>query len=330
VNDDTPPTLGLLEPRANPLLIGQDAAESALLSSLARQRLAHAWLLTGPRGIGKATLAFRFARRLLGGDEATARRIAAGSHPDLLVLERKVNPDSGKRRAEIIVDDIRAATSFLRLTASGEGARIVIIDAADDLNANSANALLKLLEEPPENALLLLVAHAPGRLLATIRSRCRVLTLRPLADEFMEQLLAAALPERTAAERTQLIGLASGSIGRALDLADRGGMAARQAIDELLAPLPELDPLAVQAFADQAIAGEDAAGMLRMMLEMLAAWVARTAKQASRSSGVEPWLAAWDRIGELMRRGEALGLDRRMVVLEAVLAIETAARATPR
>ena len=178
-----------IEPRANPLLMGQGEAVARLEAFYRSGRLPHAMILSGPRGVGKATLAFSFARWLLaqggaGGlfgaaepqpdlavdpSDAVFRRVASGGHPDLLTLERTVNEKTGKLRDEIIIEDTRAVGAFLRLTPAEGGWRIVVVDAADELNRNSANALLKVLEEPPRQALLLLVAHAPGSLLPTIR-----------------------------------------------------------------------------------------------------------------------------------------------------------------
>src|ERR1700757_457790 len=166
-----------MEPHENPELIGQAAAEGSLLDAARSGRMAHAWLLAGPRGVGKATLAFRFARFLLAGSEAEAgglfgsgpqtlaidpghpvfRRVASGAHPDLRVVARGVNPKTGRLRSEIVVDDIREAIGFLRLTPSEGGWRVVIVDGAEDMNRNAANALLKVLEEPPARAILLLV-----------------------------------------------------------------------------------------------------------------------------------------------------------------------------
>ncbi|MCY4407885.1 MAG: DNA polymerase III subunit delta', partial [Rhodospirillaceae bacterium] len=177
-------------PRENPHLVGHEPAAGALVEAWGSGRLAHAWLIAGPRGIGKATLAYRFARFVLAGKEGidgltmapehpVFRRIAAGGHSDLAVIERGLG-DRGRLRAEIVVDDVRKANAFLSLTAGEGGWRVVIVDAADEMNRNAANALLKRLEEPPSRVLFLLVSHAPSRMPATLRSRCRLLSLAPL------------------------------------------------------------------------------------------------------------------------------------------------------
>src|SRR6516164_3743265 len=194
----------MLAPRENPDLLGHENAERELRQLAEGGRLPHALLLTGPRGIGKATLAFRLARFLLAqpGDRADSglavdpasnafRRVASGGHADLLTVERAYDPRRRRRRSDIIVEDVREIAGFMRLTAAEEGWRIVIVDGAEEMNRNAANALLKSLEEPPHRALLLLISHSPGQLLPTIRSRCRRCPLaalpQPLVVEPLER-----------------------------------------------------------------------------------------------------------------------------------------------
>src|SRR5690242_2071146 len=179
-----------LAPRANPDCLGHESAERELRRLYEAGRLPHAVLLSGPRGIGKATLAFRFARFLLaqsadtfgqlnrdglaiGPENSVFRRVASGGHADLLTIERAYDPRRRRLRSEIIVEDTREIAGFFRLTAAEEGWRIVIVDGAEEMNRNAANALLKILEEPPRHGLLLLVSHSPARLLPTVRSRCQ-------------------------------------------------------------------------------------------------------------------------------------------------------------
>src|SRR5882757_10038897 len=221
-------------------LLGHEAAEKTMLAAQRSGRLHHAWLLAGPRGIGKATLAWRFARFLLSGqaeaglfggepdsldvpaDTPGRSLVDARSHPDLFHLRRTLNPDTGRMRAEIAVDDVRELGAFMHMTPAMGQWRVAIVDAADEMNRNSANAVLKVLEEPPPNAVLLIVAHAPGRLLPTIRSRCRRLALKPLGTDTVMQLLGDYAPDTAQEERVALADLSEGSVGRALELAGAG------------------------------------------------------------------------------------------------------------
>src|SRR5438034_3232668 len=217
-------------PRANPDLVGHETAERELRRLEEAGRLPHALLLSGPRGIGKATLAFRFARFVLasgGGegalgalfgeadatglaippDSGTFRRVASGGHADLLTVERAYDPRRRRLRSEIIVENTREIGTFLRLTPAEGGWRVVIVDGAEEMNRNAANALLKILEEPPRQALLMLVSHSPGRLLPTIRSRCRRFPLAPLALPLVRQLIERYRPEIPASEAEALAAL---------------------------------------------------------------------------------------------------------------------------
>ena len=210
--------IAVTPPRERLKLVGHGEAEQTLLSAFQSGRLPHAWLISGPRGIGKATLAYRFARFLLNGgsegglfggpddlsvpaESSVAHRVAAQAHPDLRVVERTANERTGKLRTEIVVDDVRDLSHFLRLTPSDGGWRIAIVDAADEMNRNAANALLKILEEPPDRAVLLVVSHAPGRLLPTIRSRCRKLVMKPLPLDQTDALIGEFLPTWPTAAR---------------------------------------------------------------------------------------------------------------------------------
>src|SRR6476646_7262774 len=233
------------DPRANPLLLGHETAEATLLDAMRSGRIHHAWLITGPDGVGKATLAYRLARRLLAGmpsDNSLAldpqhpvfRRVAAGAHADLHTVERAYDEKRRRMRTQIAVEDVRGISTFMSLTPAEGGWRVAIVDGAEEMNQSSANALLKILEEPPPRAILLLICSSPGRLLPTIRSRCRRLRLSPLDDTAMGALLAGYLPALDADERGRLITLAEGSPGRALMLAEDEGLKIAMLVDKLL------------------------------------------------------------------------------------------------
>ena len=198
---------GFPHPRETGLLIGQDAPERTLAAAFASGRMHHAWLITGRQGIGKATLAYRLARHVLARPEerdrsttslriapqtAAARQVTALSHPGLLALRRPCDPRTRRFTSSIPVDEVRRVKSFLALTGGQDAWRVVIVDSADELNVNAANALLKSLEEPPQRALFALICSEPSRLLPTIRSRCRRLECSPLAGADLKRAVAAA------------------------------------------------------------------------------------------------------------------------------------------
>lgn len=347
---------GAPHPRETPVLFGQDAAQGQLLAALAGDRLHHGWLLAGPRGVGKATLAWRFARAALahrpgGGlfappppasldvppDHPVARRIAAGAEPGLLPIRRGVDDKTGRLRAQITVDEVRRLRDFFGLSAADGGRRAVIVDAADELNPSAANAILKLLEEPPAGALLLLVAHRPGALLPTIRSRCRMLRLAPLRPDDLARALAqalGALPD--GADR--LADLAQGSVGEAVRIAAADGLALDARLGALMAGLPRLDrPLLHDLAEDVGARGADARFdlLLRFLEGRLAALaraaatgqppeVAREAGRLGRPAGV--WARLASDLPARARAARAVNLDPAALVVDMGLSLERAAR----
>lgn len=362
-----------LAPRSNPDLLGHEPAERALLAAFHSGRLHHAWLIGGAPGIGKATLAFRFARFVLAQPEHTGadlfgerpaadtlrvdpshpvfRRVAAGGHADLLTVERQFDERRGRLKGEIAVDDVRRIAPFLRLTAAEGGWRVVVVDGADRMNAGGQNAILKILEEPPARALLLLVADNPGNLLPTLRSRCRKLMLKPLDEAVVTELLGRHRPDLPETDRVALARLAEGSIGRALDLAGAGGLDLYRELVALLDTLPRLDLAAVHALGERlGRAGAD--GAYVATTELLAWWLARLARAEARgempaevvagearllarlvdpdraaASGLDRWVEVWEKVSRLFAQAESANLDRKQAVLSAFQTIERAVAA---
>lgn len=288
---------GALHPRDTPHLIGQEAAEATFLDAFNADKLHHAWMLTGPRGVGKATLAWRLARFLLatpaddGGmfaapppltldidpEHPVARRIAAGGEGALKSVTRSINPDTKRMRKQIVVDDIRALNGFFQMSAADGGRRVVIIDDADEMNPNAANALLKMLEEPPERATLLLLSHQPSSLLPTIRSRCRTLRLSPLAPAQMTAALDASGAE-VRGDPAALADLSGGSVGGALRLSLMGGLQIYAELVALVSAAPRMDRARAIKLAEAAAqrGGEEKLILLFTLVDLLLSRLART------------------------------------------------------
>jgi len=319
-------------------LTGQEAAEAAFEASRTRGRLHHAWLLTGPEGVGKATFAYRAARRLLGAppepaygvlgaspDHPVSRQIIAHAHPDLFVLERL--GEDGKVRKVIPVDEARGLSEFFSKSPASAPHRVAIIDAADDLNVNAANALLKTLEEPPSHGVLLMVSHAPGRLLPTIRSRCRRLAFPPLGLEET----AAFVRERedlSAEDALRLARMAGGAPGRAWALAGANAIAMDDAARALIDGLPRLDEAMALSLADRFRGGEGQA-QFNLLFDRLAERVHGFAAERAGQGigGLDRWAQAWETLQRLPREVEALNLDRTDALFTALGELRLAARA---
>ena len=330
---------GFAHPRESFALLGQDVVLARAARALRSGRPPSAWLITGAPGIGKATLAYRIARYLLdfGATDAgpedlqvpqdgrAARQVAAQSHPGLLVLKRAFNPKTGKLMTVLSVDEIRRLADFFGMTSGAGGWRVAIVDTADDMNDNAANALLKMLEEPPGHAMLLLLSNTPGRLLPTIRSRCQRLDLRPLDDALLEKALADFLPETSAAERASLARLSGGSIGAALTLATGDGGALAEEADRLIDHAREPDLLALLALGDRLFRIQDGLEQFGdFLVESLTTRI--RARAHSGAAGLERWIALRERIEQSFGRATGLHLEPRQTVLSAARDLSRVAR----
>ncbi|MBP7002600.1 DNA polymerase III subunit delta' [Amaricoccus sp.] len=363
--EDEPDRLeGAPHPRLTERLYGQEAAERAFLAAEAAGRLHHGWLVTGPRGVGKATLAWRIARRLRAGGGASLdasldmdpahpvfRRVAALGEPGIALVRRGWDDKAKRFKTAIGVDEVRALKGFFQLTAADGAWRVAIVDAADELTPQAANALLKTLEEPPARALLLLVCHAPARLLPTIRSRCRELRCAPLGPDDLARALAAAEggapgaaahgdPDRAAALAT----LGGGSVGEAMRLAAVEGPALYDAIAGLLAEAPGMDRRRAVALAESC-AGRAAETRYDAALALIRLALARAARAAAGAPtppvsaaearalarhAADPaqariWAELGARLGPRIEHARAVHLDPGQVILDTLLRIDAAA-----
>jgi len=315
-----------MHPRENPALLGHAAAEAMLAEAARSGRLPHAWLFTGPAGVGKATLAYRFARWLLAGMPAGAglalpsehpvfRRVAAGAHADLLTL----SPEGGEgKRVLIRVDAVRQVKGFMALTPAEGGYRVVVLDEPEAMDAAGQNAILKTLEEPPARAVLLMACAAPGRLLPTIRSRVRRLDLAPLSDADMTRVLAAQLPDLGAEDRAALLRIAGGAPGRAVGLASGEGLELARLAEEALAGVSGRRAIALA----ERVAAREVGPMVQFFALLRAALAAglRAAPQpawVARRPAAE-WAEIWSRLGAHAGAAERLSLERKQAVLVAL------------
>jgi DNA polymerase-3 subunit delta' len=340
---------GAPHPRHTTSLIGHENAEMELLSAYRGDRLAHAWLIGGREGIGKATLAWRFARFVFANPDPDARAVreardlhvdashpaarllAQLAHPDFALIRREWQANTKKLASEISVDVVRTGLQVFRLSAAFGGWRIAIVDSAEDLNRNSANALLKIVEEPPQRSLILIVSHRPGRVLATIRSRCRRLRLDPLTEDEIVDAAVSLGPPWTEAGQDKISAAArraNGSVREALTRLAPESDGVGALIDSIVASLPRADPRAVAKLAD-AIGGRAGEETYRAFHRELYDWLASYARDFAPPFGeIEEIGGLWDRIRAAERETEALNLDRRLHVL--ALMTEIGATAPPR
>lgn len=349
---------GFSAPREVDRLFGHEAALAEFADALGSGRVHHAWLIVGPEGVGKATLAYHFARMVLAEagerqsidrEHPVFRKVAALSHPNLLVIRRAWNEKS-KRYAQMIgVDEVRRLRAFLGTTA-GEGSwRVVIVDRADELNQNAANALLKALEEPPTNTLFLLISSAEGRLPVTIRSRARTLRVSALGQEDLTNAVRAALDrdgqEVDAKTLTTALALSEGSVRRALELVSSEGIELYAEIAAALAALPEIDGARLHRNVER-LAGMADTERLDLYLALLLGLIERLIRFTATAEGatyeerslakrlISPanlsfWAEAWEAISEARGEAFALNLDRSLLVLDTWFRLQSVAREHP-
>lgn len=310
-------------PRFAASVVGHDAAIKLFAQQFAAQKPHHAWLIHGPKGIGKATLAYHLAQRVLGQNnpDQARRWIEGRAHPDLFVLERKLNDSKPRRlKSEISVEDARSLSGFLARTSSS-GWRVAIVDAVDDLNAESANSLLKLVEEPPAKALIFLVNHVPGKTLRTLKSRCMRLALEPLSDSDTIHVIKT-LPldqEMRSEDVLDTVQFASGSPGRALALA---GSTAAKAFENWR-KLERMSLPSILKISSQFTGKAASIDEFDLFVSLLLDWIAETA--AARPS--KALAEAYDAVAQSARTTNAYNLDRRQTIAEALITVNDALKA---
>lgn len=336
------------EPAENTELLGHNQAIRTLDQALASGRLHHGWLFHGRRGIGKATLAFRFARILLAGmhrpgldldpDHPVFTQVAGRHHPDLFVIEAERDPKTGKVKPQIPVDKVREATTKLHSTSAISARRVLIVDGAEKLNRNAANALLKPLEEPPQGVVLILISHRPGQVAATLRSRCAKLPISGLNDATLSDLLSRFTPDLPVELVPPIIAMSRGSIGRALELAGGEWLQTYERVLKTLAADPK-DALAIEDLASTLAKWSTKDGfpavidLIQMVFGRIVACETdrlgtplfrdelETVKRLAACQRVDRWAALWEKVGRLSAAVDGLNLDHAQALAQILSAM---------
>jgi len=352
---------GVPHPRETQTLFGHEMAERTLAEALGSGRMHHGWLLTGRDGIGKATLAYRFARAALAHPDErdpkcqsltisdntiASHQVRSLSHPGLLIIRRSFDVKTKRFTTSISTEAVRRLRSFLAHRTADDTWRIVIVDKADELNLNAANALLKSLEEPPPGTVFLLVSATPGRLLPTIRSRCRTLILQPLSNDALrvaatQALLAGGQEQPGVADWPILERLADGSVGRLLGLWAAGGLEQNRRISKLTEGLPKIDWRSVHALADD-LQPAAAQQHFDLFFELFLGHLARLIRAQVTDEGtpaerelagrligegrLASFAALWERVAREKAETVALNLDRKTLILDTVSGLVEAAQ----
>lgn len=311
--------------------MNQEQAFLQLKDVFDQGKLAGSWLVQGPYGVGKSALIRRFANFLLTGNEHSELTV----HPDLKWIEKDYTEEEKKdiiktiqagkeldedvkrdRKSEITIDDIRKGIQFLSLTASGHKWRVLVIDTADDMNENAANALLKLLEEPPVRAVIFLLSHNPGKLLPTIRSRCRSIHLTPLSKDEMKSFITGSYPETENIDA--LVELSDGSIGKYYKLKEMNGLDYYQEITRLLDQYP-IDVTSLFVFAEKVSKDDDVYDMIKDLL--LSFVLVRIKKAPDRKEKLDLYLEIWDDMVQQFKDVKSLYLDKKSTLVSLMLKI---------
>lgn len=352
---------GFPHPRATERIFGHEAAEIAFAEAFQSGRMHHGWLINGHEGIGKATLAYRMARFALSlpgerghgaraldvpAKSVAARQVLALSHPGLLVIRRPWDQKLKRFLTVISVDEVRRLKSFLAHSTGTDTWRVIIVDQADELNIAAANALLKSLEEPPPRTLFLLVTSEPGRLLTTIRSRCRRLDLEGLAEPDIKEAVAQAVatgggPPIDAKSWPMLIEGAQGSVRRLLALSRSEGLGVHAKLKGIVSSLPRLDWTLVHALGDE-VSGAGSEQRFEQLMDLLSDTIARLvrvravgagdadtlalAERLVPAHGLASWAELWETVQTKRAETAALNLDRKTLILETFARMQAASR----